>query len=197
MATGYTAGVADGSVTSLREFALTCARGMGALITMRDEPHDAPIPQRFEPSSFYANLLVEAKSRLAELQAMSPAEREASAVAWNVENDRSRGESVERNTDKLNRYNAMLAEVVAWEGAPEGLKEFMLEQLRSSLDFDCSSEPLRYAPPSRTADEWFAAELRAAEWQIEWSAKEAAAEAERTEGRNAWLAQLRASLPAS
>ena len=43
MPTGYTADIQDGKITTLREYALSCARAFGALIMMRDDPHDAPI----------------------------------------------------------------------------------------------------------------------------------------------------------
>lgn len=48
MPTGYTYGIHDGSVTTLREFALRAARGMGALLPLREAPPDAPIPRCFE-----------------------------------------------------------------------------------------------------------------------------------------------------
>ena len=64
MPTGYTASVADGRVTEFAPFALQCARAMGALIMMRDEPHDAPIPERFEASDYYSKSLAEARERL-------------------------------------------------------------------------------------------------------------------------------------
>jgi hypothetical protein len=38
MPTGYTAGVADGTITEFREYALLCARAFGACIMLRDEP---------------------------------------------------------------------------------------------------------------------------------------------------------------
>ena len=53
MPTGYTDAVATGEIKTLKEFAYRCARAMGACIDMRDKPMDAPIPERFEPSSFY------------------------------------------------------------------------------------------------------------------------------------------------
>jgi hypothetical protein len=49
MPTGYTAPIADGM--TFEQFALGCARAFGALVTMRDEPSDAPIPERLEPDT--------------------------------------------------------------------------------------------------------------------------------------------------
>jgi hypothetical protein len=53
MPTGYTSKIATGEMTSLRHFILTCARGMGALVHMRDEPSDAILPLRLEPDTSY------------------------------------------------------------------------------------------------------------------------------------------------
>lgn len=52
MPTGYTANVPDG--ITFEQFVWQCARGMGALVMMRDEPTGAPIPERFEPSDYNA-----------------------------------------------------------------------------------------------------------------------------------------------
>lgn len=67
MPTGYTANVHDG--ITFEQFVWQCARGMGALVTMRDEPTGAPIPERFEPSDYNAKRLQEAKDELVRLRA--------------------------------------------------------------------------------------------------------------------------------
>lgn len=195
MPTGYTAGVADGTVTDLRTFALTCARGMGALILMRDDPIDAPIPERFEPSDYSSKKLAEATSRLIALKGMTREQIEAEAAKWNEENEAYRLKLVRENQECRERYDRLISETEAWEGAPQGLKEFMLEQLRSSRDFDTSDDPLRYAPTPRSPVEWWANECREAARDVEYHVKADADERRRTDERNAWLAQLGAALP--
>ena len=195
MPTGYTAGVVDGTVTDLRTFALTCARGMGALIMMRDEPSSAEVPRRFEPQTTYHDeRLVSARARLAELDAMSEADREAACGNHNAQVKADRTRATEENTEKRNRYNSMIAKVVQWEGAPEGLKEFMLEQLRSSREFDCGGDPTEYMPAPVEVTEWYREELRKAARDIEYHEGERAKEIGRTAERNAWLSRLFASL---
>ena len=49
MPTGYTAPVQDGKIVTLKDFAWCCARGMGALVTMREAPSDAEIPRAVLP----------------------------------------------------------------------------------------------------------------------------------------------------
>lgn len=198
MPTGYTAGVVDGTVTDLKTFALTCARGMGALIMMRDEPMDAEVPRRFEAdTTWHDDRSTAARARLSELQAMDEAARAAACEKYNAEVAANNQRVTDETTEKRNRYNSMIAKVVQWEGAPEGLKEFMLEQLRSSRDFDCHDDPTSYMPKPMDIDTWFREELRKAAWDIEYHEGERAKEIGRTAERNAWLSRLHYSLERS
>lgn len=195
MPTGYTADVANGKVTELEPFILQCARGMGALITMRDDPWDAPIPERLAPSDYHSKKLSELRAERDRLRAISPSESQALADAAlaKFENDRLNAE--QEHTERRNRYSAMIAKVIAWDGAPEGIKEFALDQLRQSREFDCS-EPFEFyrSAPERDGKIWIAGELLRIEREIEYHAAEDGKERARTDARNAWLAQLRSSL---
>lgn len=196
MPTGYTAAVADGTITDLPAFAMQLARGMGALITMRDAPWDAPIPERLEPSTKYHDeKLSEARKEHERIYSMKDAEAQSAADAEMAEFEANRAKAENENREQRNRYNAMIAKVVQWEGAPEGIKEFALEQLHSGRDFDCR-EPFRYwgDPPERNGAKWRASKLEKIARDISYHEAERAKEIARTEGRNAWLAQLRASL---
>lgn len=105
-----------------------------------------------------------------------------------------------RDTEERNRYNAMLDQVVQWKTDAEGIREFMLEQLRQSIGFDChpidESSPYFGKPKRLTGPEWLAAEISSAERDLAHNAKAYADEVRRTNSRNEWLAKLRASLPA-
>lgn len=196
MPTGYTADVQSGKVTDFREFAWQCARAFGALILMRDDPTGAPIPQRFEPETkFYDRMIEDGKKARAELKDMSieHAAKEAAAehrdalAAWN-------SRRIERDAEKL-RYLSMIEKVQAWQPpSPEhqGMKDFMLEQLNSSLKFDCTeySGP----PEPMTATAWLARKNEKAVRDISYGIENREREIERTESRNRWLAQLRDSL---
>lgn len=198
MPTGYTASVADGTVTDLATFAMQLARGMGACITMRDAPSDAPIPEKFEPHDYHAKRLEEARTELERLYAMSEDEAQSEADKEYAEflADRDRAEG--RHATQRSNYEAMIANVEAWTGAPEGIKEFALEQLRTGMDFDCRG-PFSYwrEGPPEIGTEWRRAKLEKAQKDVEYHTIEDAKERTRTEGRNAWLAQLRASLKAT
>ena len=198
MPTGFTAAVQSGEITELRDFALQCARGMGALIMMRDEPMNAPIPERFEPSRYNADRLAEAQAELDAVTTMSREEADAQADkayhAGCVAFDRRRAERAEH----ARRYEAMIAKVEAWETKADGIREFMLDQLRQSLDFDCkpvrADSPLSGKPKRQTGEEWRTAKIEELTRSIAYHAEANAAEIARTEGRNRWLTDLRVSL---
>jgi len=199
MPTGYTAGVADGQITTLRDFAMLCARGMGALITMRDEPLDAPIPEKLEANpGYYGAELAKWQALASELPSLDDEECEQRAQEDYRRNMAWRTEAIERRNAERQRYETMLAEVEAWECGAEGLKQFMLDQLRESIRFDCSSDYMRDAPErALTGPEWREKMTAEAARMVARYAEEVAKEHERTAGRNAWLKALRDSLPAA
>lgn len=196
MATGYTAPVQSGEVDTLEAFALRCARAFGALVMMRDDPMDAPIPERIDfDTSFHDKELAAAEARLAELATMSPHERERAAdLAHSAELDRwERRVSADELTH--HRYSTMLAKVEAW-AVPDDLaklRSFMIEQLVSSMEFDCAF--LNDPPPKPlAADEWHAAEVTKATWSRDYHTEQRAKAAARAADATRWLDQLRASV---
>lgn len=52
MPTGYTSPLYEGKEISFEQFALRCARNFGALVMMREEPLDTPIPEKFNPCEY-------------------------------------------------------------------------------------------------------------------------------------------------
>jgi len=196
MPTGYTAAVVDGSITELEPFVWQLARGMGALVSMRDEPWGAPVPERFEPSQYNAERLAEARAEQHRLRVMTSKEAQAAAVAEVAECERNKADYFARRNAERQRYEAMITKVQAWERAPEGIKEFALEQLHRGMEFDCPLDAEKYYSecPTRDGDEWRRLKLEKCEKDIIYHAAEQAKEDARIEGRNAWLAQLRASL---
>lgn len=197
MPTGYTASVLDGTITDLEPFAMQLARGMGALVMMRDHPSDAPIPEKFEPSDYHAKRLEEARAERDRLYAMSEDECADAASLEAAEYDECVEERRIEHAAQRARYAAMIAKVEAWRGAPEGIKEFALEQLRTGMEFDCR-EPFTWYEdrPSEDGSAWRAGKLEKAARDIEYHSAEHGKEMARTESRNAWLAQLRKSLAA-
>jgi hypothetical protein len=177
MPTGYTAGVQDGTITDFRTFALRCARAF-----------DATIMQRVEP--FYVKNVEEARARVAELSAMTDAEAEAA-------HQRALNHYVERqyqNDVEQARYRVMIESVEAWTPPTpdhQGLKDFMLKQLRESKAFD------DYAPKEpvcMTGRAWLAREISLAARHLEQAEQSLADEERRAAESIAWVRALYDSL---
>jgi hypothetical protein len=200
MPTGYTAAVVDGECTSFREFAMTCARAFGALITMRDDSLSTPIPDSIEPDDYHEKAVLKAIDELRNLESLTPEERIAYGkkrlgdALVSISASRSRTERENERIDK------MLEEVEAWEPPSpdhEGMKKFMREQLeisRSSTDWYASQIK---ALIEKTPEVEFAEALDSAKRNIEYHRKNHAEEVERCKSRTQWVRQLRASLSKS
>src|SRR4051794_6955711 len=159
--TGYTQPVKDGEITTLEEFAWTCARAFGAFMELRDSPSDADLTKHVEvePRTFYRDALERERERLKELEAMTPEQAEAAAAkAYSEEHERIAKYRTE-STETRERYEAMLEKARAWEPPTEehqGMKKFMIEQLEESIKFD--SHDWEY-PAKKSGQEWLEEEL--------------------------------------
>jgi hypothetical protein len=197
MPTGYTVAVQDGKITELSEFTMQCARQFGALITMRDDPHDKPIPTRFEPqTSYYDELIAQAQATLSEVEGLSEeacARRALQAHADALDGWRSRTRVREEGRA---RYEAMISKVEAWTPpTPDHveLKSFMLSQLHDSIQHDCSGS-YDHKPQLQTGAEWREAALTSARRDLAYGEEERRKEIECVTKRNEWVADLRDSL---
>jgi hypothetical protein len=196
MPTGYTADVQSGKITELPDFAMQCARAFGALISLRDEPSNAPIPDEFKPSSYNATKLEEAHAELVNLQAMTNEERRHAASETHKKAIASWDKYEAEKVAQRERYAAMLEKVDAWE--PPGpdhfeMKKFMRDQLSESTRFDCG-ESYSSRPEPQTADVWFSDAVAKATKDIAYHTKEHAMEVERANTRTKWVSDLRKSL---
>jgi hypothetical protein len=196
MPTGYTAAVVDGKVTEFKDFAMSCARAFGALITMRDDPSDAPIPDKIEPRSYYQDRIAEHQKRLGDVLAMNNVEAEAAAKAAHAEALKYRADYLVRQDQEAARLNNMLAKARAWKPpTPDHveMKDFMIQQLMVSL-------PGSYAPaiPELLDGEtWRKREGDRIAKDIVYYKNEWAKEQEHAANRTQWLKALRASLNGS
>lgn len=198
MSTGYTAAIQDGTITDFPDFAMQCARAFDALITMRDDPAGAPIPERFEPNTrYHDNRLIAASATLTELRALTPEQAEDRAYHEWIEATACYMSRERERAAQRERYEGMLAKVLAWEPpSPDHaeLRTFMADQLRQSIDSDCGHAS---PPPERlTGAMWLAAQITEAERDLAYHTKARAEEVERAAGRTRWVAELRASLAA-
>lgn len=196
MPTGYTAAIADG--ITFETFAWNCARAFGALIMQRDEASDGKQPAEMQPSDFYTKELESARARLAELQAMTPEQTEASAAA-EYEREVARNAEYEAKANTLRaKYGAMLAHVKAWNPPTAdhvGMKEFMIKQIEESIHHDCDTTYYDRNPPVRlSGKEWHEKAHKDAFDRVARYAAEEAKEIARVAGRNQWIRALAESL---
>lgn len=197
MPTGYTAALYDGDQT-FEDFVWNVARGFGALVTMRDAPADAPIPEEFAPSTYHDEKLAEARDLLVELDDMSVAEAEERSKAEHLASVERLDREREKREAIRQRYEAMLAQAVAWEPPTAdhiALKETMVEQLEKAIDFDCREYSLPVAE-KLDAQAWVDKERARCEKDIAHHAAEREKEIERARQRTAWVKALRDSLGA-
>src|SRR5690349_4914266 len=139
MPTGYTAAITKDM--PLETFVWLCARAFGALVTMRDDPMDAPIPQKLEPSAHYRDSLERARKRLLEVQAWTPEDALADLVRRREQEDANMAKYRAEREETRRGYVRMLSLVEAWQPpTPDHweLKKFMLEQITGSIKFDCT-----------------------------------------------------------
>jgi hypothetical protein len=198
MPTGYTADVQSGKITEFRDFAMQCARAFGALITMRDDPHDAAVPQEFQPNTkYYDELIAGAKAILDELPQLSDAECNRRAMAAHADELDSHLRYARERQEHRSRYEAMLSKVREWQpptAEHEEMKAFMAKQLSESIDFDCSERYQPEAPTLLPGAVWRETALAKAARDLAYGQEGRCKELKRTADRNKWLADLRASL---
>lgn len=196
MPTGYTEEVSSGAVTTLEQFALRCARSFSALIQMRDDPLNAPIPNAFIANTTYGEQAIEqALAVIAKLDTMSAADAlEAARAAYLEELGRWVKAQAERAMVRM-RYESMLEKVHAWTPAAgyESLKEMMIDQLQESLRFDC---PLGWdrQPALQDGEVWRSSERAKAQRAVEFHTEQRDHAIERAAERTIWIQKLRDSL---
>lgn len=194
MPTGYTADIAKG--ITFGKFAMQCARNFGACIDLRDEPWDAPIPEKFEPSDYYTERIAETKAELARLTAMSDADARSAAYAEFAEATEAFNRRKQERTELRAKYEAMLAQARAWEPPTSdhrGLKDFMLEQITESIKWDCN-DSYDKAPELLDGATWREKKIGEARRDLAYAEQHEAEERHRCETRSLWVKALRDSL---
>jgi hypothetical protein len=194
MPTGYTAELCDRDV-SFEKFILSCARNFGALIEMRDDPADAPIPQEFQPSKWHRDALAAARGNLDKLEKMSDAEAEAAATKEYEDAIAEDARIASKRIEVRKRLLGMRRRVEEWIPPTkdhDGLKRFMLEQLDMTIEQD--GAPWTMHHERKTGEQWRKESIEVERRSIEYHVEENLKEIERTNGRNRWIADLRCSL---
>jgi hypothetical protein len=199
MSTGYTHNVMDGKITEFSEFALQCARAFRALITMRDDPQNATIPDEFKPEPYYQEKLAGAKEHMLTLQTMLPEQREIDCKKDYEEQVASKAKYKARAVLENERLEAMEKQVLAWvppSAKHIEMKNFMLDQIEISKN-DLSYYDRYDKIEKKTSKEWYYEQFEKAQKDIGYYAAEWEKEVERAKSRTLWVKQLRESLNAT
>jgi hypothetical protein len=194
MPTGYTSELYEGKPQTFQQFALECARNFGAAIMQRD---DAPGPVlKFVPpnTDYYDKSQAAAEAALEWFANASPDELAAKKAEEDAESEKRHQESVAKAEAQRERYEAMLVQVRAWTPPSpehENLKQFMIDQLTESIDFDCKVYDHR---STRTVGQWMTASIADHKRSIEYAIENRTKELERAASRKAWMVTLAESL---
>lgn len=182
MATGYTSKLHDGE-QEFSEFVLDCARAFGAYLHLRDEPN-AVLSKIDDDTPRRLRALDNAQEEYNEFTALSVDEQKALYKKYVADTTKYNEDSKKKRLEIAERYGKMLAKVIAWNPPKEleNLKEFMKEQLESSIDFDC--KPFE----SRVLDfgEWLAFTVDSLLRSIEYREKDVEREKKRVAEQHAW-----------
>lgn len=200
MPTGYTADLYEGKDVTFEEFVLNCARAFGAFIYQRDnDPKEAPKLLEYDSGNWYEQSLKKALARRDELENMSEDEINRQYLAYVQEKTDYARDAEQRRAEMRVRYDSMLRKVKEWDVSDAkgtlipNLKDFMIEQLESSIKFDTS--PTTYGSEIyESAIEWYDDESNNAIRNIEYYTEQIQKEKAKVERQNAEAIELYKSL---
>ena len=179
---------------------MQCARAFGACIDMRDESSSTPIPESFKPSNYHLEKKHAAEQKLRKFKSFKKEDWEKLAKKTFEEEFARNQKYIDEAKTLLTKYKNMLEKVRAWSPPTEehqNLKRFMIEQIESSIKFDCDVEYWTRQLNSVVLDKWqhFKGEQIALVIEnIAYHEKEYEKEVERARKNSEWVNALRESL---
>jgi len=198
MPTGYTSEIYNEKEVSGKEFLMKCARAFGACIEMKDTNLDEPIPKEFKPDTYHKEQIEKTKIKLKELQNISNDEIENIIETEYNKTLESNKQKIEEYKELKSRYLKTLSEVELWQPPTlehVNLKEFAIEQIKTSIDWDCNISYFENMEVKKlTAEEWLKNQINKYEEDIKYHTKKYKEEVKRVEERNKWIKDLRESL---
>ena len=136
--------IAEKENCTLEEYAMRCARNFGALIDMREESMDAPIPEKFEINPRYKAELEAAEKEYEDFTALPYPEKIAVLERDYEQTVKKYAKEAKKENEKRivlrGRYEAMLEKINKWEAPTpdhENLRKFMIEQIEDCMEHDC------------------------------------------------------------
>lgn len=198
MPTGYTSDIEKG--ITFNQFIMGCARAFGACVDIREESMDTPIPEEFKISPYHDEELAKAQKEYNKILKMSNQEIEKLQEKVVAEERKDYQNYIDKSNRLKAKYEEMLIQVEKWTPPSKDhieLKEFMIEQINSSIKFDCSGNYWKEQLAKvkvKSASGYKLELLKEVKWNIDYHTEESKKEKERVASRNKWVKQLRESL---
>ena len=200
MPTGYTARICEGE-QSMSEFVLGCARAFGACVDQRDDPmSDLPkIPGEIEESRYVAMVKRE-EEKLADLLALDEKKRESLGIKEQKEQIKYYRKAIKERKIVRARLDKMYDRIKDWvppSASHVGLKEFMIEQLVSTIEHDGDVsyyERELEREKAKLPIDYYNEEVESTKRSVRRCKEEAAKEKDRHVDRGQWVKQLYKSL---
>lgn len=142
MPTGYTAGIISGEIKTFQDFAKQCMRAFGVTIHMRDESMDKEYKPRI-PSDYHTKKLEELKKQLEIANTYSDEnliELKKSELEKELEYHNKRITEIRESKLKLETFLESSVKYNVPTPEHEGIKNFMIDQIQETIDFDCSTK---------------------------------------------------------
>lgn len=194
MPTGYTADIAKG--ISFKEFARQCARAF--IVDTRDMDYDGTYPVITANTKYYEEQLDECDLKLGKLLAMTAEECELAAGRAYKNELATRTERIEEKNDLREKYQAMLDKVRQWKPPTNRhveFKNFMIEQIEKSIEFDCDTSYYDNNPPEKLDGyDWSKREAEKLSKDFEFRVKGYLNEVQRVNFVNQWIKDLKESI---
>ncbi len=202
MPTGYTHDLLEKNL-SFKDFTMLCCRNFGVTITMRDEPFDTQIPEKFEPDNYYKTRLDDTIEEKKEWDTLSFEEKHSILVALKQDDLDRKAESLKKIESQNEKLRNMAVKINRWNPPEQflNIKNFMLNQIEISIDstdyYIPKQEEIDYCK-GKTPQSYNMLQIEEHEKflqdDIEYYQKHNWEEIERTTERNAFLHGLRKSL---
>ena len=183
MATGYTYGIYDGTMTSAKEFLLNYAKrfGIGYFVTKQG---GLPMPKKYSPKlaeeaigDYHTEQIEKAKRDLELFNNLPDRKLKAKYNAYVSEKQKENEKRTRDNLARKQRYLDMIDKVSKWlpPSKLEEMKSSAIAHLKESEEFDCKL----YLDDINTYDEWIKAERKSLVWSVNYHTEEKAKEDKR------------------
>ena len=145
MLTGYTAGILDGKITTFPQFAKLCMRSFGATIHMHDESLDKEYYPR-EVSTYHKEKIeriekeIELLEKVSDKQLIKDGKKR---LKEEKENILKQIKIEEKQREKLEKMLNKAKSFIPPTEAHRSFKDFMINQLKQTIDLDCDTKYLK------------------------------------------------------